>query len=398
MVKLLSSSFEILPVPTIDTILRHLERIGRTCYKSENKIMNDSDIILIQKWLNSKHWAMLEHYSFRFEATENLYRKTQLIDNGEYLHLLPIVKTSFIHPQTNQPRFIISMSIRGIYDLAGSYHVYDYAHYLRSTYPQFAFMFPDTLFTKQVNNADADLVLNVLPESMENNILRILWDEDLTQEEIPFHAYRTIKFVCDRGVSHEAVRSRGSFAQESQRWINYNQDKFDKQISVIPPFKIGQTVLKCSPDCPKESCDCGKKDSAEAFTIWFHAMQYLEKAYMRLIELGQPPEIARSVLPNSTKTEINITFNINHWRHFFRIRCHKTAHPDMRKITLPLLIKMRDLYPNVFDDLVDLYHKEIDEYAQMNLSNLIDDLHDWVNTSTPKADTIECDLAKEHTK
>ena len=149
------------------------------------------------------------------------------------------------------------------------------------------------------------------------------------------HNSITVKFICDRGISHELVRHRlASFGQESTRYCNYSKDKFGKEITFIEP--------------------CFFDDDIPKMITWLEAMHVGEKHYFQLIDSGATPEEARSVLPHSLKTEVNMTMNLRAWRHFFKLRCASSAHPQMRELTLPLLGEMIDLIPVVFDDLINL--------------------------------------------
>lgn len=148
----------------------------------------------------------------------------------------------------------------------------------------------------------------------------------------------TVKFVCDRGVSHELVRHRiASFAQESTRYCNYSKDKFDNQVTFINPGFL-TTGVDCITDY-------------EINNIWYTAMENAEKHYFLLLEKGLTPQQARSVLPNSLKTEVNIKMNLREWRHFFKLRCSQAAHPQMRELTIPLLKELQDKVPVIFDDI-----------------------------------------------
>lgn len=148
------------------------------------------------------------------------------------------------------------------------------------------------------------------------------------------HSSMSVKFTVDRGVSHELVRHRiASFAQESTRYCNYSKDKFDNGITFIRP--------------------CFWKEDSEAYHNWFKAMESAEKYYLYLtMNDGIPVQEARSVLPNSTKTEITITANYREWRNFFKLRTAKEAHPQMREVTIPLLAELKEKLPIIFDDIV----------------------------------------------
>lgn len=150
------------------------------------------------------------------------------------------------------------------------------------------------------------------------------------------HSTLSVSFTVDRGVSHEMVRHRiMSFAQESTRYCNYAGNKFGNEITVIRPnFFIPDTV---------------------DWDTWEDACRSAERNYFRLIELGWKPEQARSVLPNSLKTEITMTGNYREWRHFFFLRaCNGTgpAHPQIREVAVPLLKEVATKIPVIFDDLV----------------------------------------------
>jgi thymidylate synthase (FAD) len=146
------------------------------------------------------------------------------------------------------------------------------------------------------------------------------------------HEKITVRIICDRGVTHEIVRHRiASYSQESTRYCNYSNSKFGNEITVIKPIFWAQ--------------------NDEKYAIWKAALIETEKAYLKLIELGASPQEARSVLPNSLKTEIVVTMNIREWRHFFRLRTSKAAHPQMREIACPLLDEFKNSIPVLFDDI-----------------------------------------------
>ena len=158
------------------------------------------------------------------------------------------------------------------------------------------------------------------------------------------HSSLSVLFICDRGVSHELVRHRiASFAQESTRYCNYSKDKFGNGINVID-IDNGMWLDKGMENLDETSFNC-------ILSEWKSAMEDAEKHYLKMIELGATPQIARSVLPNSTKTEITITANYREWRNFFKLRTDSHAHPQMRQITVPLLTELKQLIPVVFDDI-----------------------------------------------
>lgn len=158
------------------------------------------------------------------------------------------------------------------------------------------------------------------------------------------HSSLSVKFVVDRGISHELVRHRiASFAQESTRYVNYSLDKFGNEINVID---IRNGIIL---DNKMKNMD--SRTIELIINEWLLAMEDAEKHYMKMIELGATPQIARSVLPNSTKTEITITANYREWRNFFKLRVPNTAHPQMREVTIPLLNELKSVLPIIFNDI-----------------------------------------------
>lgn len=156
-------------------------------------------------------------------------------------------------------------------------------------------------------------------------------------ESVVEHESVSVRFVCDRGVSHEIVRHRlASFSQESTRYCNYSKNKFGNELTfIIPPFFYDN------------GDDCRTDDEIE----WIKAMENAEKSYFNLLKLGWTPQQARSVLPNSLKTEIVVTANLREWRTIFKQRTSNAAHPQMRELMQPLLMEIKKLIPVLFDDI-----------------------------------------------
>ena len=160
------------------------------------------------------------------------------------------------------------------------------------------------------------------------------------------HSILSVRFICDRGVSHELVRHRlASFAQESTRYCNYGKNKFGNECTFIEPFFF----------CRKGTSDRDNDVLYKLYNIWVDCCELSEKTYLRMLELGATPQEARSVLPNSIKTEVVVTMNYREWRHFFKLRAARVtgpAHPQMEEITRPLLEEVKRLIPVVFDDII----------------------------------------------
>lgn len=151
-------------------------------------------------------------------------------------------------------------------------------------------------------------------------------------ESVIEHEKITVRIICDRGVSHEIVRHRiASYSQESTRYCNYNQDRFGKELTFIQPLFWDENT--------------------EEYKIWLRTMQMIEDNYNELIEKGVQPQEARSILPNSLKTEIIVTMNLREWRHFFKLRTALNAHPQMREIACAILGEFQKMVPVIFDDI-----------------------------------------------
>ena len=158
-------------------------------------------------------------------------------------------------------------------------------------------------------------------------------------ESVIEHESISVKVTCDRGVTHEIVRHRiASYSQESTRYCNYTSDKFSNQISCID-IATGFHY------------DLDNETDRKKWEIWNEAMEDAEKHYFRLIEAGAKPDEARSVLPNSLKTEIVMTMNMREWRHFIRLRGSRAAHPQIAEITAQIREEFIKKYPVFFEDL-----------------------------------------------
>lgn len=151
-------------------------------------------------------------------------------------------------------------------------------------------------------------------------------------ESVLEHFSFTVRFICDRGVSHELVRHRlCAISQESTRYANYSDGRFDGEITVIEPLFLPR--------------------GTRAYEIWHMACAVAEKAYFDMLGWGCSPQEARSVLPNSLKTEVAVTANLREWRHILKLRTSTSSHPQIREIMIPLLAELKDRLPAVFEDI-----------------------------------------------
>lgn len=151
-------------------------------------------------------------------------------------------------------------------------------------------------------------------------------------EAVLEHCSFTVKFICDRGVSHELVRHRlASYCQESTRYCNYSKEQFGTEITVISPAWTSPGYYP--------------------YTVWKKACSEAEENYFTLLDIGCSPQEARSVLPNSLKTEVVMTANLREWRHFIKLRSAPAAHPDMRQVARMLYDLLSVRYPVFFEDI-----------------------------------------------
>jgi len=164
-------------------------------------------------------------------------------------------------------------------------------------------------------------------------------------ESVIEHISISVRIVCDRGITHELVRHRlCSFSQESTRYANYGKEKFGREITVIRPFFW--------------------EEGTPEFDVWKASMAAAETAYLTLLDMGAKPQEARSVLPNSLKTDIITTANIREWRHIFNLRCSAASHPQIRQIMLPLLDAFYQRLPVLFEAQYEKYHADIEAFAK----------------------------------
>jgi len=151
-------------------------------------------------------------------------------------------------------------------------------------------------------------------------------------ESVIEHISLTFKIICDRGVTHEIVRHRlASYSQESSRYCDYSNDKFGNELTFIKP--------------------CFWAEDDENYLLWKNTMSELEKVYLEMRKNGARPEQARSILPNSLKTEIFMTANLREWRHFLKLRTAPRAHPQMREVALKIYKILNENLPVLFSDI-----------------------------------------------
>lgn len=276
--KLIKPSFTILhQAPGLEGVYKQIELAGRTCYKSEDKITPDSAKAFVERMINSGHGAMLEH------GTVYLGMPIETI--------IPIEANGWGKYESNK------------YSKGG--------------------------VVCSINGEKRVAITTNLRVLVENG-----WLDDLQYicEPTEYHEKRVcVKFICDRGVSHEFVRHRVfSFAQESTKYCNYSKDKFGNELTFIQPCYLNEEELvKYGPYHL-----VSRNKSPES--IFICSLNNAEKDYLTLIESGWKAQEARAVLPNALKTELVMTGFATDWQHFFELRCASNAHPQARELAIPL--------------------------------------------------------------
>lgn len=302
--RVVEQSFE--KYPSEYDVVKRIERVARVCYKSEDKITEDSAYKMVRALVNSKHYAMLEHAAVCFTMSLNNYidmKKTvDMVSNQ--------ARKSFYLRFTNLKNPLVSGNIRAWLEfieacIEHNVKVFDsIMNMLRTFEPIFDNMYPAFL------QRDSKLVNT----------------STLTGDEKIIHHRETVEFITDRGISHEIVRHRPcSFAQESTRYCNYGKGQFGREISVIKPLSFEEGTTKY--EAWKRSCEVG------------------EGAYFSLLDLGASPQEARDVLPTCLKTSIVVTATLEEWRHILDLRVLEVtgkAHPKIKALMTPLYEILKD--------------------------------------------------------
>lgn len=286
-----------------------VEKVGRTCYKSEDRITEGSAEKFVKSLINSNHWAMLEHETLYIAMTESLMMNFLRYMTEQWSENLAFFNITY---DVSGRDYILSGSFRSFHDLFSK----DYQglpikmlkYSLQCSYP-LVFGEPDA---KMHYSYTLGYDCTVYSREVFISLYR-------SKPDILFkHLTHTVKFVCDRGVSHEMVRHRvASFAQESTRYCNYSKDKYGNEITVILPCFF-----------------TGKLPYDLRFDVWRESCEVAESKYFELLKMKATPQEARTVLPNSLKTELIITTTEEEWQHIVNLRLKGTTgspHPQMKE-------------------------------------------------------------------
>ena len=304
-----------------------IEKVGRTCYKSEDKITEDSAEKFVRSLVKREHLAMVEHETIYIEVPKCFMCDflNTMARNSEQLKYFNITNLD-----DRNGCYIISGSFRAFYDLFDRMDSFEYfstntfsplaylKNIVRNAYPLIFEKFKEYP-TNSVLPPYHISYFNILSRERLIDTIATKVPKEFVDREISKHLTHTVLFVCDRGVSHEFVRHRPcSFAQESTRYCNYSKDKFGNEITFIEPYYFDKFG-----------------NSHHSYTVWSCAMEKTEEAYFTLIDMGATPQEARSVLPNSLKTELIMTATEEEWQHIVNLRYIGTTgapHPQMKEV------------------------------------------------------------------
>ena len=291
-----------------------IEACGRICYKSEDKIEAGSTEPFIEKILKHGHNSVAEM------AVITL---TIVVDSEKLVVQFFNCQPKFVqvdHPAKNE--LLLTASVRAYRELYKEHGNVKLTKaitgYLAEKHPLF---FKDIIPKRGVPPQSGAIIQKVSLEEVAK----------FPADSLAKHRYVGVKFYTNRAVTHEIVRHRPcSFLQESQRYCRYSEDKFNSQVTFIKPMFY--------------------EEGTNEYKLWQKAMEDTEKVYLKLLETSSP-QAARTVLPNSCKTEIIVYCNLLEWLHIFRLRTTLAAEPSMREVMIPLMDEFANRFPSVFEDL-----------------------------------------------
>ena len=312
--KVIPASFEIQDDLDCQSLAIRIEACGRICYKSEDKIEAGSTEPFIEKILKHGHNSVAEMAVITIKIE---------IDSEKLATQFFNCQPKFFHidrPAKNE--LLITGSVRAYRELYREHGniklVKAITAFLAGKHPLF---FKDIVPKRGVVPQSGAFIEKISLEEVDK----------LPIEFLAKHRFVGVKFFTNRAVTHEIVRHRPcSFLQESQRYCRYSEDKFDSQVTFIKPMFY--------------------EENTEEYKLWQKAMEDTEEIYLKLLKTSSP-QAARTVLPNSCKTEIIVYCNLLEWLHIFRLRTTPAAEPSMREVMIPLLEEFGNRFPSVFEDL-----------------------------------------------
>jgi thymidylate synthase (FAD) len=306
--RIVDPSYEIQDGLDKASLVVRLEACGRICYKSEGLIDENSALPFVKKIAEHGHNSVMEM------AVVTLGVKC----TDEQFDALLALEPKYLFIDRLDSEILVTASIRSLREL------YQRAGANELVEAMVAFMVAGHSYLFEgVWDGGHGQSGNIKVRKLDLNEV-----DSLSEENLAKHRFIGVKFIINRAVTHEIVRHRPcSYLQESQRYCRYSQDKFDNQVTFIKPMFY--------------------EEGTEEYALWKKAMEDTEKIYLKLLD-SSTPQAARTVLPNSCKTEIIVYCNLAEWRHIFNLRTTPAAEPSMREVMIPLAAEMKERYPAVF--------------------------------------------------
>ncbi len=308
--KIIAPSYEVLDNLDSESLAVRIEFCGRICYKSEDKIDHESALPFVSKMAEHGHNSVLEMgvVSLSIDGV-----------NDKQVTELFLIQPRYLHIDRQDDSLLVTGSVRAFRELL-MFHpdcmiVQAACAFLHKRHPYFFnTILPENGFSTTGSISVAKMELSEVDRLPADKLLK--------------HRHIAVKFIVNRAVTHEIVRHRPcSFLQESQRYCRYSDDKFGSEVTFIKPMFYDE-------------------DSPE-YEIWQRAMLDTEQMYLQLLATSTP-QAARTVLPNSCKTELIVYANLDEWRHIFKLRTTKAAEPSMREVMIPLQQDFKQRFPSIF--------------------------------------------------
>jgi thymidylate synthase (FAD) len=311
--KVIPASFEILEDLDRQSLAVRIEACGRLCYKSEDKITEASAVPFIKGIVKHGHNSVMEMAA--------LTLRVEIDSESLVVQFLSVIPKYVQFDRLEKKVLLITGTIRAFRELARDYGkvklIKGIAGYLAGLYPLF---FADLAPKRGWLPQDGVVVTG----------LSLTEVDGLSADLLAKHRHVAVRIITNRAVTHEIVRHRPcSYLQESQRYCRYADDKFGNEVTFIKPMFFDEGTSE--------------------YKLWEKAMLDTEKIYLKLLATSSP-QAARTVLPNSCKTEIIVFANLLEWLHIFRLRTPKNAEPSMREVMIPLAKAFQERFPAVFGD------------------------------------------------
>ena len=314
MVKIVEPAVEIYSLDSVENIKKHIEKCGRTCYKSEDKITDTSAEQFVEGILKSGHESVIEHANLIFKIdSENLGKIKEIASQVHGLHYVQSGADLLI---SGNMRTLRDISRLGIHDFDDWFYQNDLAAF--------------AIGNEHTHYLIGEITLHAVQYLDKNN----------TQDALN---NITIHMITNLSCYKDITRHRlASFSIESTRFCNYSKGKYGSELTILKPVNL--------------------ESGTPAYEEWLACMQNIEKHYMKMCELGCRADQSRLCLPHSIKADVITTANVSEWKHIFNLRCDKAAHPDVRKVMLATLdLFHREGYAT-FNEIYQKFLPDIEEF------------------------------------